>query len=157
MDKKEPGNKKRNWRVLPLFIISILLVLELFGSACFFSSVFGIPCAGCGSTRALSLLLQGRFGEAIRMHPLILVSLLLLILVPGFALVRFIASKRGKDIPFPLSSKASDIVMYSLAGLYLAVYIIRMILFFPHTEPMCYNHNSVWGQIIALLSKVFGR
>ncbi|HZK28954.1 MAG TPA: DUF2752 domain-containing protein [Clostridia bacterium] len=153
-----PATKKQSRRFALLIIAIFLLFLaELFGTTCFFSSVFGIPCAGCGSTRAFSLLLQGNVGEALRMHPLIFVSLALLIAVPGFGLVKVIAKKRGKDFRFPLSARATNIVFFSLVTLYLGVYIVRMILYFPHTEPMCYNHNSVWGRLIALFRALAGR
>lgn len=38
---------------------------------CFFSSVLGIYCPGCGGTRALSALLHGHFLRAIWYHPFI--------------------------------------------------------------------------------------
>ncbi|NLA71571.1 MAG: DUF2752 domain-containing protein [Clostridiaceae bacterium] len=155
---KSPEERKRHKRSALLVIaVFLLFIAELFGSACFFSSVFGIPCAGCGSTRAFTLLLEGNFKEALRMHPLILVSLTILIAVPTYGLIKLIAKKRGKDFHFPLSPRAINILFFSLAALYLTVYIVRMILYFPHTEPMCFNHNSVWGRLVALIRHLFVR
>ncbi|HEY2954146.1 MAG TPA: DUF2752 domain-containing protein [Candidatus Eisenbacteria bacterium] len=37
---------------------------------CFFRQVTGIPCAGCGLTRALALLAKGEWSAAVAIHPL---------------------------------------------------------------------------------------
>lgn len=144
---------------MPLVALALFLLMlsELFGTSCFISSVFGIPCAGCGSTRAIRLLLQGRIMDALRMHPLIFLTLFLLVAIPAFAVARIVAKKRGKPFRSPLSRRATEIIFFSLAALYLIVYIIRMILLFPHTEPMLYNKNSVWGRLISLIRGVFFR
>lgn len=144
-------NKRRALVVIVLFLV---FLLELFGSTCFFSSVFGIPCAGCGSTRALALLLQGKLGEAIRMHPLILVSLAVLFAFLTVGILKLIAEKRGRKLPFSLPPRVLNLILFSLVALYLIVYLVRMILYFPHTEPMCYNYNSVWGRLITLIRRL---
>ncbi len=36
---------------------------------CGFRKVFGLPCVGCGGTRAMRALVDGRFGEATRFNP----------------------------------------------------------------------------------------
>ncbi|HHX19885.1 MAG TPA: DUF2752 domain-containing protein [Clostridiaceae bacterium] len=149
--------KRDKWMPLIVLALFLLLVSEFFGTSCFFSSVFGIPCAGCGSTRAVRLLLQGKVADALRMHPLIFLTLFLLVVIPAFAVARFIAKKRGKPFRSPLSRRATEIIFFSLAALYLVVYIIRMILLFPHTEPMLYNKSSVWGKLISLIRGVFFR
>lgn len=128
---------------------SFLIALDLTGGSCFFASVFGIPCAGCGSSRALLLLLQGRFKEAIRMHPLILLSLAILLGIPLYLFLAWYAKKRGRDFQ-PLTPRTGRILLFSLIALYLLVYLIRMILYFPHTEPMCYREDSLWGRLILL-------
>ena len=54
-----------------------LLVLALWSppddpalSICFTRRVLGLPCPGCGVTRALSQLLQGNLARAMELHPL---------------------------------------------------------------------------------------
>ena len=42
---------------------------------CLFHRLTGFHCAGCGITRALHALLHFRFAEAMRMHPLLVLSL----------------------------------------------------------------------------------
>lgn len=107
------------------------------GTACWFQSVVGLPCPGCGTTRAVLALLEGRVGEALRWHPLIFVSLLL---VPAYAILR-----HG---PLKTRKKALDSAAISVFILYLAVYALRMILLFPHTEPMVPLKTAVWRQIL---------
>ncbi len=152
-DPSSPKGRQKP-RALLAIVLFLLFILELFGSTCFFASVFGIPCAGCGSTRALSLLLQGRLSEAIRMHPLILVSLALLLALLAWAILKLVLVRKGREMPFSLPPRALNIIMFSLVALYLIVYLVRMILYFPHTEPMCFNHNSVWGRLIALIRRL---
>jgi hypothetical protein len=153
----DSNTKTSRDKLKPLVVLALflLLIAELLGSSCFISSIFGIPCAGCGSTRAVKLLLHGKILDALRMHPLIFITLLLLVVIPTFAIARFVAKKRGKQLHSPLSPRATEITFFSLAALYLIVYVIRMILLFPHTEPMLYNENSVWGKLIALIRQVF--
>lgn len=153
-DPSSPKGRQKP-RALLAIVLFLLFILELFGSTCFFASVFGIPCAGCGSTRALSLLLQGRLSEAIRMHPLILVSLAILIAVPSYFIWAWQARKKDEDWQPPLSPRAARILLFSLAGLYLLVYLVRMILYFPHEEPMCYREDSLWGRLILLIRHIF--
>jgi hypothetical protein len=47
--------------------------LTVFGftlpTVCFFRRTTGLPCAGCGITRAVVLLLHGRWSESVAMHP----------------------------------------------------------------------------------------
>lgn len=157
-DSSESGKRQKNkWKYLLLFTIFLMGLIEFFGSSCFFSSVFGIPCAGCGSTRAALLLFEGKIGEALRMHPLIFITLFSFLTAFLFITARFIMKKRGKELRLPLSSRALDAVLLSLAALYLIVYLIRMILYFPHTEPMVYNHHSVWGRLISIIREAFSR
>ncbi len=155
--KAEPDSKRNKWMPLIILALILMMLLELFGSTCFFSSVFGIPCAGCGSTRAITFLWEGKLGAALRMHPLILVTLILIVVITTFTIARFIMKKRGKTLRSPLSPRLTNIIFFSLVVLYLATYVIRMILYFPHTEPMVYNHHSVWGRLISFIRAIFTR
>ena len=155
---KRPNEKTSRIRPsLLLIVLLLLLSLELFSAPCFFYSVIGIPCAGCGSSRALSLLVQGQIKEAITMHPLILLSLLIFISLLTIVIVKLIMRAKGKAFRLPLSQRNWKILFFSLVALYLVVYVVRMVLYFPHEEPMCYNHNSVWGQLIALIRNITRR
>jgi len=44
-------------------------VLHPAGLPCGWKTVTGLPCLGCGGTRALFLLARGEWGDALRMNP----------------------------------------------------------------------------------------
>jgi hypothetical protein len=63
---------------------------------CLFHEFTGLYCAGCGISRALHLLLNGRIGAGFRMNPLAILSLPLLL---GWLLLAFVRHLRGKPLP----------------------------------------------------------
>ena len=87
--------------VLPakIFLISLVLAgiyIRLSGQAfetvyflpCIFKGVTGIPCPGCGMTRACLAILQGEFSTAWRYHPVsfLLIGLsILIVFQPEYA------------------------------------------------------------------------
>lgn len=87
----------------------------------------GLPCPGCGMTRAYLALIQGDFAGAFFWHPLFWM------VIPLFLLA---AWKKGKIFR---SEKANHIFWYVLAGVFIIVYIVRMVLYFPDTPPMDYT------------------
>ncbi|MFA5585950.1 MAG: DUF2752 domain-containing protein [Saccharofermentanales bacterium] len=157
---QDRGKKKAKRGIPPLvwvLLSLLLLLLELVGGNCFFSSVLGIPCAGCGTSRAAILLFGGHFREALRMHPLILVTLALVLTAFILLLAWLFSLRSGKPLRLPLSPRAARFIFFSLLALYLAVYLVRMILYFPDQEPLCYQADSVWGRLIALIRLWTGR
>ena len=148
------GGRGSRSGTIVIIVLFMLFLQEFLGSSCLSVAVFGIPCAGCGSSRAVQLLLQGRMREALTMHPLILLTLAFVIIIPLFMLLRFLRKKRGKKTFLPLSARAVNIFFITLALIYFVVYVVRMILYFPHTEPMLYNSNSVVGHIISFVRRL---
>ncbi len=55
---------------LVLYFTVSYLVLNYFGITCVFQFFLGIPCPGCGMTRAMFSALRLDFGGAFRYHPL---------------------------------------------------------------------------------------
>ena len=113
----------------------------LIDSICVFQILFGIPCPGCGSTRAAVALIQGRFAEAFTYHPLIPLSLVIL----PYAVFRNVINRRWK---IPAAEKYAVIL---IVAVYITTYVIRMILFFPHTQPMVSLEGAIWPRIIRWL------
>ena len=149
------GKTPAKGAALVTILLFLLLLQEFLGTSCYSAAVFGIPCAGCGTSRAVWLLLQGRVGDALIMHPLIFITLAFVIIVPVFTLVRLLHKKRGKNTFSPLSARTTNRVFITLALVYFVVYVVRMILYFPHTEPMLYNSNSILGYIISFVRRLF--
>jgi len=127
-------------------IVGILVWAGLYfltGSICWFQATFGVPCPGCGSTRAAVLLLGGNITEALAWHPLIFVSIVLL----PYIVIRGIFW-RGK--PY---HKYEKYAMIGIVAIYITVFIVRMILYFPHTAPMDMNGNSLLQQALRIFLK----
>lgn len=55
--------------------------------------LFGIPCPGCGMTRAMKLCVEGNFVTAIQMNPNILIALIAIPCAPIFLTVKILANK----------------------------------------------------------------
>jgi hypothetical protein len=60
--------KKFLWTMTPLTLIGVLILLEV--PLCPSRTVLGVPCPGCGLTRATEAMLVGDFGAMLRLHPL---------------------------------------------------------------------------------------
>ncbi|MCL2577884.1 MAG: DUF2752 domain-containing protein [Defluviitaleaceae bacterium] len=99
--------------------------------------MFGVPCPGCGSTRAVFALLRGDFHEAIVWHPLILLSL---------ASILYIAVRNTLFKNKPIKNVEIGVFIV-ISFLYIAVFIWRMILFFPHTPPMTMHDGALHNQL----------
>lgn len=101
------------------------------GSICVIRNITGLPCPGCGMTRALIALSKLEFTKAVGLHPL---SLMMLPFGGLLALSPFNRSLRrliGNKVFWQL-----------LIAIFLVVYIVRMFLMFPHIEPMTLLENA---------------
>ncbi len=58
---------------------------------CFNKTIFGVECPGCGSQRALYLLLEGKFLEAFKMYPPIFTLIIFFIVI----FLHFLDKKRN--------------------------------------------------------------
>lgn len=127
-----------------LGIVTLVIVMSniILGRICPLRMIFGIPCPGCGITRAFLLALQGRFHEATEMH-LFWIPLTILVIV--FLTVRYFVAdekllERSKKV-----IKTCFIILMILLVIY---YIYRMIMWYPNKEPMVYDTNNVISRIL---------
>lgn len=82
---------------LLLLLIIIMKFMELINFKCIFKHLFGIYCAGCGTTRMIKSLFSFQFYQAFRYNPFVFILLAMGIL---YALcVVFIYVKTGKVKP----------------------------------------------------------
>jgi len=89
-------------------------------SVCFFRHLTGVPCAGCGLTRAFAALAHGDLGAAFALHPLaplILVEAIVGWLLWGWLLLR----RRGLASWGPLNR-----VLAADAALLLVIWCVRL-------------------------------
>jgi hypothetical protein len=135
----EAGRKAALHAAAGLIIWGGLFIIT--DSFCWFQALFGIPCPGCGSTRAALALFHGHFAEAFAWHPLIILSLVIL----PYAVFRDALSRR---MPITGAEKTASICVVAL---YIVVYAIRMALLFPHTQPMVMLQDAIWPKILRLI------
>lgn len=94
--------------VLVLAVVGALLVLFLFNPQqhgfypfCLFYRTTGLLCPGCGSLRALHELLHGHWLGALRLNPLLVLSLPVLVFWAAKTAFRKRESNRSSGIPDP--------------------------------------------------------
>jgi len=122
--------------IIVIIIAGMAVALSLFTfiPPCIFYGIIGIPCPACGLTRAFLQLFQFNIQGAFHYHPL-------------FFLVPFIPLLMHEKIPLRIKTISS----ITLIILFFVAYIVRMILFFPHTAPMNINEDAILIQLIYLL------
>lgn len=131
---------------VPVAFIAIFYVFVSFlgnNTLCFLRSTIGLPCPGCGLTRAFLSLFQGDFIRALVWHPLFL--------LPPFAFCVVLFKKNSIFNKIYVSKFFWIISVILLIGLW----IIRMIFLFPSTAPMTYNSKAVLPTIIRFILQLF--
>ncbi len=131
--------RKRDYLALAAGAAVALALAGTGGSACFFKSVYGVPCPGCGMSRALLALACGDVALAFSFHPLAP-------LVPFIGLVALLRN----TAPFR-ELYNSGIFWVACAACFVAVWAVRMVVYFPHTPPMEYSRSSLAYRAFALL------
>lgn len=124
---------------LALFLIVVLLIYSHFHiTVCPIYRVIGIPCPSCGMTRSWLALLHGHLHEAFRLHPLFWLAPVLVIAV--FFYDQLSGKKR----------KRVEILLFAIVSVFIIVWLVRMILFFPRVEPMEWNEDAVLPRLFRL-------
>ena len=144
------GIVKKLKKHMPAIVVGICAWVGLWvvtGTSCWIRAIFGIPCPGCGSSRAVAEIFRGDIVGALNFHPLIFLSLaILFVYIIGFVF--------DLDIFDKFKRKRFDILLWCCFALYLGVYIVRMIMFFPEREPMTYLASSVLGRVIGFFKNI---
>jgi hypothetical protein len=118
----------RFWLVGAPAAAAALIVLRLTAhTMCLIYATTGFPCPACGSTRAVFALLRGDVLESLRWHPLVAI-------LPVLGVLALYVRLRPLRPP-----RWWNPVLAGVLALYLAVYAVRLVLLFPHTEPMVVN------------------
>ena len=136
------GNVKNgSLLAIGLFLIYAVVMTLFLGSACPIFLIFGVPCPGCGLTRACFTIFSGDFLGAIKMH-------LLFLTLPIIAILILIAIFK----PDLSKKKGFSITCIVLGVLFIAYYVYRMTSF-PSDTPIIYNENSLLNLILGLFKK----
>ncbi|MCU0848598.1 MAG: DUF2752 domain-containing protein [Spirochaetes bacterium] len=141
------GSSNR-WRNAAL-LAGILAASEAFiycvsdGRFCYLKGLVGLPCPGCGLTRAMISLFEFDFVGAFYWHPLFI----LVFLLAGIILLK-------KRRPFN-TLYSSDAFWYSVLFIFITVWIIRMAVLFPDRPPMDFNRSALLMKVLFFLDKFF--
>ena len=120
----------------------IVLELALGGDVpCYFKATLGIPCPGCGLTRAYISLFKGDLSSAFFYHPLFFTAPLVA------AVVIF------RDITGSNRLYRSGWFWWGLVALFVAQWAVRMLLYFPDRPPMDFNENALLWKFVSLIMK----
>lgn len=118
---------------MAVFCIFSLLLTD---STCVLRTTTGLPCPGCGLTRATIALFHLDAVMAFYFNPMVFLVWPFSVIVIVLLLLKKTTIK--KCTPFFI---AFGVCMC-------LVYAVRMFLYFPGIEPMTYDFNSVFGRII---------
>lgn len=116
-----------------LGLASLVIVSQTQRSICVIYNTTGLPCPSCGMTRAFLYLAKLDFAEAFHYHPLF----------PMVPLLFFSYLKGNQKL------------LITICLIFIVVWLIRMVLYFPDIEPLNYNNSSIFGIIINYFKERF--
>ena len=116
-----------------LAVVALYLFLDFVGIGCPIKFVTGIPCAGCGMTRAWFSLMRGDISGAFYYHPLFA--------LPVVFIIVWILRKKEK-----ISSLVYRTILVIGVLIFIAAYIIR--LFIPDAVVEIDIRNGLIGHIL---------
>lgn len=131
--------------VLAAMGITMLLMRLVFHAGCPSVIVFGLPCPGCGITRAALLLAGGHPIRAFEMNPSIYVWLLFFLYLGWFRYVR------GKQAPH------LQLVLCMVIVLVIGIYVGGMWRFFPKKIPYTIKYDNILSRIFPLYGELLKR
>lgn len=117
-------------------VLALLLydaaVRIIFRAFCPMVIVTGLPCPGCGLSRAVWYLLTGQFARSFAMHPMAAGWLFLIVY---FAVDRYVT---GRGITKPFLAFLTVVCMATVI-----IYAYRMLTLFPERPPMSYTGRNL--------------
>lgn len=119
-------------KVIIIAACCVIFFLAVGGAVpCLWRTMLGVPCPGCGMSRAYSALLTGNLSMAWQQHPLFWLPPAVL----GICL-------------FKKGAVTSLWLWIPVGALFVGTYVVRMILLFPDTPPMEYLDGNLLRTII---------
>jgi hypothetical protein len=117
--------------------VPLALALALDFPLCPMAGLAGIPCPGCGLTRATLALVRGDIAVAYHFHPLVFVLAPVYIGVLGVAAWEFVAGPAASRTPwFDVTGRSATIAAVALLVLVLGVWGARFLGYFGGPVPV---------------------
>jgi len=129
---------KKKFILVLLLGVYVLIAYCFSPTLCVFNYFTGLPCPGCGLTRAHLAFLRGDILKAFAYHPLFP--------LPAIVVIILIYNKI-KVNKYVINTKL--IVIFIIV--FISVYIIRMALLFPTYEPMNINYDGLIPRFLKFL------
>jgi len=123
---------KKYW-VPTIFTILFYTVMFFLGNRtiCVFKATYGIPCPGCGMTRAYIHFFYGDIKGAFNYHPLFLMTIVLVIIWIF------------KDTGIISKIYKNKLFWISIAIVFFGVWAVRMFKMFPNIPPLDFNRYGI--------------
>lgn len=125
------------WGFAVVFVLYDIAAHAMFHAFCPSVFLFGLPCPGCGMTRAVFFFITGQFQRGMQMNPL---GLLWILWAAYLVVMRYGFGKKAKGL-----MKAAGVIVV----LMVAVYLYRMYCFFPGEPPISYTSGSLAERLIS--------
>lgn len=137
--KRISSDIKNYYIAILLFIALNIVVRKVFRAFCPFLIVTGLPCAGCGMTRAVFCFLTGQFERGMNLNP---ATPLWILWIAAFVINRYILGKNSKWI---------RVLLGMVVVITLVIYLYRMLTQFPSYPPMTYYRNNIMAKYNTIL------
>ena len=135
--------KHAKWAILLVFAYFVLL-RKIFVTTCPMVLITGLPCPGCGMTRAFFRFLHLDFSGAWEIHPFIYPFLIFVI---WFGIRRYIYGIDDTEKVWKIAA--------AIGILMILFYIWRMLRYFPGNPPMSYYYGNELLKIRNILKMIF--
>ena len=123
-----------------IFIIFTVFIFSGLEKLCVFHNITGIPCPGCGMTRAFLNFFSGDIKKALFYHPLFW-------MIPFLFFILFF----HKYSAFLEKLYKNNLFWKTIGVIVISVYFIRLLYMFPDNEPMDFNRNALLPRIFSML------
>lgn len=120
-----------------------IMIDHIFGTVCPTRLLFGVPCPGCGMTRALINILLLEFKEAFEYHLFIYVWIMFGAYCVWFRYIKGVRIRYFKQL------------LISIIVAMLVYYGYRMYTFYPGVEPINYTKGNLLERIIRVFDLSF--
>lgn len=126
----------KDYRLYILALLAYDLLVQLaFHAFCPMVIVTGLPCPGCGMTRAIFCFATGQISKGWKMNPL---GILWLALILYFIVIRYCLGKKPKGVLQIGGTLAACMLLY---------YGYRMYQYFPGKAPICYSEENLMERV----------